>query len=66
VERDGSIDMEALWAYEGLMLPGGKIMIGRWWCPTDGNGSGMYSGPFILWNVPSTACECTVGPCLED
>jgi len=52
VEQAGGIDMDALWAYEGIMLPGGKIMIGRWWCPSDGTGPQMYSGPFILWNVP--------------
>jgi hypothetical protein len=57
-EKYGAIDMEALWAYEGIMLPGGKIMIGRWWCPTDGTGPQMYSGPFVLWNVPCSACEC--------
>jgi hypothetical protein len=51
-EQDDTIDMGALWAYEGIMIPGGKIMIGRWWCPTDGTGPDMYSGPFILWNVP--------------
>lgn len=62
LEPDGSIDMEALWAYEGIMLPGGKIMIGRWWCPIDGTGARMYSGPFVLWNVPY--CECK--PSKED
>ena len=61
VENNGNIDMAALWAYEGIMLPGGKIMIGRWWCPTDGVGPRMYSGPFILWNIPCTACVCENG-----
>lgn len=50
-EADGAIDLENLWAYEGIVLPGGKIMVGRWWCPSDGEGDRMYSGPFILWNV---------------
>ncbi|KAF2161817.1 hypothetical protein M409DRAFT_27873 [Zasmidium cellare ATCC 36951] len=36
-----------LWAYEGVVLPGGKIIVGRWWDPEDGS----YSGPFILWCV---------------
>ncbi|KAK5123180.1 hypothetical protein LTR85_003378 [Meristemomyces frigidus] len=45
------IDREALWAYEGVVLPGGQIMLGRWWSPGDGTGSEMYSGPFILWCV---------------
>ena len=48
---DGSIDMSALWAYEGVVLPGGQMMLGRWWSPGDGLGRDMYSGPFILWCV---------------
>ncbi|RMY55608.1 hypothetical protein D0863_13257 [Hortaea werneckii] len=47
----GVIDTDALWAYEGVVLPGGQIMLGRWWCPSDGTGERMYSGPFILWGV---------------
>lgn len=45
------IDRDALWAYEGVVLPGGQIMVGRWWSPGDGTGDDMYSGPFILWCV---------------
>jgi hypothetical protein len=55
------IDTEALWAYEGVMMPGGKIVVGRWWCPTDGNGARMYSGPFILWNVESPEMDADEG-----
>ena len=47
----GAIDQGALWAYEGVVLPGGQIMLGRWWSPADGLGNQMYSGPFILWCV---------------
>ncbi|RMZ12380.1 hypothetical protein D0860_02986 [Hortaea werneckii] len=47
----GVIDTDALWAYEGVVLPGGQIMLGRWWCPSDGTRERMYSGPFILWGV---------------
>lgn len=50
-EDNGEIDLDNLWAYEGIVLPGGKIIVGRWWCPSDGDGLQMYSGPFILWNV---------------
>ncbi|KAK4543661.1 hypothetical protein LTR36_005306 [Oleoguttula mirabilis] len=46
-----AIDDDALWAYEGVVLPGGQIMLGRWWSPGDGTGNSMYSGPFILWCV---------------
>ncbi|KAI7209615.1 hypothetical protein KC333_g8640 [Hortaea werneckii] len=47
----GVIETDALWAYEGVVLPGGQIILGRWWCPSDGTGEWMYSGPFILWCV---------------
>lgn len=48
-DDDGRLDEEALWAYEGVLMPGGKLILGRWWCPSDGVGEDMYSGPFILW-----------------
>ncbi len=33
-------DMEYAYAYEGVLLPGGKIMMGRWWrCGLNGEGS---------------------------
>ncbi|TKA39328.1 hypothetical protein B0A54_10346 [Friedmanniomyces endolithicus] len=47
----GGVDYDSLWAYEGVVLPGGQIMLGRWWSPSDGVGSEQYSGPFILWCV---------------
>lgn len=41
------------WAYEGVVLPGGMIMLGRWWSPMDDNRADRLSiGPFIFWNVP--------------
>lgn len=52
MEDTGEIDTEALWAYEGVVLPGGKIMLGRWWSPdVVFNNGETYSGPFIFWNV---------------
>ena len=57
-EDTGVIDMEALWAYEGMVLPGGQIILGRWWSPSQAVGEEMYSGPFILW--------CVDGPKYED
>lgn len=48
----GSIDHDALWAYEGVVLPGDQIIVGRWWSPqTPIQLSKVYSGPFILWNT---------------
>ncbi len=37
------------WAYEGVVLPGGMIMLGRCWTPTDQNQG--FMGPFMFWNV---------------
>ena len=42
---DGSI--EYAYAYEGIVIPGGKIMLGRWWRihGVDGMGAGKELGP---------------------
>ena len=39
------------WAYEGVVLPGGMIILGRWWSPMDDSGEKRCMGPFIFWNV---------------
>ena len=46
------IDELDLWAYEGVVLPGGKIIVGRWWNVADPDGKRECTGPFIFWNVP--------------
>lgn len=52
VNTNGGIDYDALWAYEGIVLPGNQIIVGRWWSPEDPIVLGkIYSGPFILWNT---------------
>jgi hypothetical protein len=52
VDSNNNIDLDALWAYEGVVLPGDQIIVGRWWSPEpDRNLSKIYSGPFILWNT---------------
>ena len=28
---DGTLDDDAFWAYEGVVLPGGQVIVGRWW-----------------------------------
>lgn len=48
---------DSIWAYEGVVLPGGKIILGRWWHPLHGDDEEMYSGPFILWNVDTPKLE---------
>jgi hypothetical protein len=49
-----------LWAYEGVVLPGGMAMLGRWWAPdasdlwpepADRWRSRLVTGPFVFWNV---------------
>ncbi|MCJ1427607.1 hypothetical protein MMC29_005510 [Sticta canariensis] len=49
-----SIDMSGnnYWAYEGVVLPGGMMMLGRWWSPLDNQSERLSIGPFIFWNVP--------------
>lgn len=53
-EAGGQIDMSTnnYWAYEGVVLPGGKIILGRWWSPMDDRSQCFSTGPFIFWNVP--------------
>lgn len=42
------------WAYEGVVVPGGQIILGRWWSPFRNEASGdSYCGPFIFWQVSS-------------
>jgi len=51
-------DQSELWAYEGVVLPGGKIIVGRWWNPLRSDEE-AYSGPFIFWCVDGAAgYEC--------
>ncbi|KAL6708480.1 hypothetical protein ACN47E_002743 [Coniothyrium glycines] len=45
-------ELDNLWAYEGVVLPGGRIILGRWWfCTDQGDAHNDYNGPFILWAV---------------
>lgn len=52
-DEHGNLEGDSLWCYEGVVLPGGQIIFGRWWCPYDGVGEDMYSGPFLMWAVNS-------------
>jgi hypothetical protein len=45
-------DPDQVWGYEGCVLPGGSIVVGRWWdARNDGTLVSTASGPFIWWNV---------------
>ena len=50
IDDDAEINA-GCWAYEGVVLPGGMIMLGRWWSPMDDTGLKRCMGPFIFWNV---------------
>jgi hypothetical protein len=52
-----SVDWGALWAYEGVILPGGQVIVGRWWEPEGLGEEHQYSGPFILWCVDDAYSE---------
>lgn len=42
---------DCCWVYEGVVLPGGTMIIGRWWSPTETDPRRLTTGPFIYWNV---------------
>jgi hypothetical protein len=46
-----------MWAYEGCVLPGKSIIVGRWWDATAEATDDVFSGPFIFWNVESSEAE---------
>ena len=53
--RDGGgfgPDKTEMWCYEGVVLPGGQIMMGRWWDPHfDAATEQPSTGPWIFWRV---------------
>ncbi|MCJ1269711.1 hypothetical protein MMC22_009603 [Lobaria immixta] len=48
-----ALDDNNYWAYEGVVLPGGMMILGRWWSPMDDRTERLSIGPFIFWNVPN-------------
>lgn len=51
-ELDNDVNINnGCWAYEGVVLPGGMIMLGRWWSPMDDMEERHCMGPFVFWNV---------------
>ncbi|KAF2030143.1 hypothetical protein EK21DRAFT_66353 [Setomelanomma holmii] len=52
------VEQDNLWAYEGVVLPGGRIILGRWWYASETvNFNNDYNGPFILWAVDEPDLE---------
>ncbi|KAF2667816.1 hypothetical protein BT63DRAFT_415336 [Microthyrium microscopicum] len=63
IDQWGQINTGALWAYEGVVLPGSQMVLGRWWSHEGVPLDQQYSGPFILWGVdaswdPTEAAWC--------
>lgn len=57
-ELDNDISLnDGCWAYEGVVLPGGMVILGRWWSPMDQTHERRCMGPFIFWNVAPPAEE---------
>lgn len=48
-----------VWVYEGVVLPGGRVIIGRWMQPTIDplDPKSRESGPFLFWNVDQSTAE---------
>lgn len=43
---------DPLYGFEGIVVPGGQMIIGRWWAVGNGFASDIrYGGPFLAWNV---------------
>ena len=56
-------DDSQVWAYEGCVLPGGSIIVGRWWDPRDDiTDDSCTSGPFIWWNVSRSEAAPQITP----
>ena len=52
-ENKGAWDPSQVWVYEGVVLPGGRMILGRWSQPFGDQDTldSVDSGPFIFWNV---------------
>lgn len=62
-DGNGNYDFNQVWAYEGCMLPGGRIIVGRWWAPRDellNVNAASFCGPFVFWNVDSSAAPVPI------
>ncbi|KAL3473757.1 hypothetical protein BJX99DRAFT_272054 [Aspergillus californicus] len=44
---DMSVDFTSVYGYEGLVVPGGSLVVGQWWDVL----TKLTAGPFIFWGV---------------
>jgi hypothetical protein len=52
LDANGNYNGNDVYYYEGCVLPGGKIIVGRWWNAfQDPNSPSTMSGPFMWWSV---------------
>ncbi|TVY81499.1 hypothetical protein LSUE1_G004411 [Lachnellula suecica] len=59
-DPNGGFDMSQIFCYEGCVLPGGRVIVGRWWdALADPKAQSTASGPFIWWNVDRSAAGIT-------
>jgi hypothetical protein len=59
-DANGDYNPEQLFCYEGCVLTGGKVIVGRWWDAfADPKVETTASGPFIWWNVDRSAAGLT-------
>ena len=64
------VDGENLWAYEGVVLPGGRIMVGRWWFASEDTDRNevLASGEYYTmrwianWGSATTMDRSSSGP----
>lgn len=56
---NGAYDPSSVWAYEGCVLPGNHIIVGRWWwlANDETRDDDIPSGPFMFWNVDKSHAD---------
>ncbi|TGO31904.1 hypothetical protein BHYA_0383g00040 [Botrytis hyacinthi] len=50
-DQNGFHDPGQSWGYEGCVLPGGRIIVGRWFDAQSHSSKNVMSGPFVFWNT---------------
>ncbi|TAQ86739.1 hypothetical protein B7494_g4941 [Chlorociboria aeruginascens] len=60
-DEHGHYNPEDVWAYEGCVLPGNRVIVGRWWNAKGSTDRESQGGPFIWWNVENGAGNSTDG-----
>jgi hypothetical protein len=60
--KTGEYDPKNVWAYEGVVLPGGHMIIGRWSdaLANHADRHNSQSGPFIFWNVEKSGLDTPI------